>query len=554
MKKKTISLLLGSALIASMLFTGCGNQENSIANAETQTASSSETNIESASTESVEKLEKVSVTITAVRGDDSGKWEDMTLVQQLEDNASDYLEIEWLDWAASSKLEKTNLAMASGQYTDAMIGTWFFNGATTAKYAGEGILVPLEDYITEELTPNLYKIFEMRPEYKEALTAPDGHIYGLPHYDEPSKLARTVNETIVINTEWLEAVGKEMPTTTEELYEVLAAFRDAGDLNGNGVKDEIPMSFYYADIAFGAHIKGIHSLLGWFGVPGNQNGITQLDNGEVVFTGTQPEFKEAVQYLHRLYSENLLDKEIFTQSSSAYDAKIKAPEPTVGVYCVWSTANADQLYGEGVYEYMPVLSSPNGKEPKWAYRAAPITDSMAFFVTDKGADKLPQLMKWVDQFYDFKLAPQLRYGLEGKYIEEVSDYVYRTILDENGKEYTDDVKTADVPCGYSPTLILNDYYKKETQSVGDIQNAEVQEFYKDYLEPPFYYFNVWMTAEEADEASVLFADIGEHYRTHLARWVVEGGIEEEWDAYLAGYEKYNLDKYMDIKVLPEYRK
>ena len=29
-----------------------------------------------------------------------------------------------------------------------MIGTWFFNGATTAKYAGEGILVPLEDYIT----------------------------------------------------------------------------------------------------------------------------------------------------------------------------------------------------------------------------------------------------------------------------------------------------------------------------------------------------------------------------------------------------------------------
>ena len=160
MKKKTISLLLGSALIASMLFTGCGNQENSIANAETQTASSSETNIESASTESVEKLEKVSVTITAVRGDDSAKWEDMTLVQQLEDNASDYLEIEWLDWAASSKLEKTNLAMSSGQYTDAMIGTWFFNGATTAKYAGEGILVPLEDYITEALTPNLYKIFE----------------------------------------------------------------------------------------------------------------------------------------------------------------------------------------------------------------------------------------------------------------------------------------------------------------------------------------------------------------------------------------------------------
>lgn len=45
-------------------------------------------------------------------------------------------------------------------------------------------------------------------------------------------------EPFFINTVWLEKVGKEMPTTVEEFKDVLMAFRDAGDLNGNGLADE----------------------------------------------------------------------------------------------------------------------------------------------------------------------------------------------------------------------------------------------------------------------------------------------------------------------------
>ena len=44
-----------------------------------------------------------------------------------------------------------------------------------------------------------------------------------------------------INKNWLEKLNLAVPTTTEELKNVLIAFRD-NDPNGNGQKDEIPLS------------------------------------------------------------------------------------------------------------------------------------------------------------------------------------------------------------------------------------------------------------------------------------------------------------------------
>ena len=47
----------------------------------------------------------------------------------------------------------------------------------------------------------------------------------------------------LINKTWLDAVGKEVPTTVDEWVDCLRAFKEAGDLNGNGEADEVPYSF-----------------------------------------------------------------------------------------------------------------------------------------------------------------------------------------------------------------------------------------------------------------------------------------------------------------------
>ena len=77
---------------------------------------------------------------------------------------------------------------------------------------------------------------------------PDGHIYTLPKfgemgftYDGDGKEYQigAIPQFSAINTKWLEAVGMEMPTTVDELHDVLVAFKDK-DPNGNGQADEIP--------------------------------------------------------------------------------------------------------------------------------------------------------------------------------------------------------------------------------------------------------------------------------------------------------------------------
>ncbi len=553
MKKKTGSILLTGILLASAILSGCaGGKEEPKETKETKTAEAETGDVRTTDEKETEQaLEKVEVTIASGRADTYAKWEDMTVIKQLQENISDCLSIDWLDWPAAVAGEKINLAMNSGEYPDAMIGTWLLSTQDTANYAGQEIIVPLEDYITEELTPNLYALFEARPEYKEALKSPDGHIYALPSYNETTAKLRTINDTILINTEWLKAVGKEMPTTTEELYDVLVAFRDAGDLNGNGIADEVPMTCYYGTSSFGDHQYGLHSIIGWFGVCTNKIGITKRDNGEIVFPGIQPEWKEAVEYLHRLYYENLLDKEIFTMAKEAYSAKCKSQTPVAGVLVWWSSYAIDTAVGEGVYQYLPPLTSPNGEKPSWQYRNFPISDNLAFWVTDKGANKLPQLMKFIDQFYDQDLGVELALGVKGKYLEEVSENVYNQLTDAEGKAYSDEVKSADVPLKYSPFLLLKESYQTETETPGNLAGLEAMKVYGDYVEPEYTYLNAWLTGEESQELSILSVDIGEHYRRHLAEWVVNGGIEKEWDDYVAAYQNLELDKWIDIRITHE---
>ena len=61
----------------------------------------------------------------------------------------------------------------------------------------------------------------------------------------------TPTNLFMIYQPWLDALNLEMPETTEELYNVLVAFKTQ-DPNGNGEADEIPMSLLYGQAVFGA--------------------------------------------------------------------------------------------------------------------------------------------------------------------------------------------------------------------------------------------------------------------------------------------------------------
>lgn len=58
--------------------------------------------------------------------------------------------------------------------------------------------------------------------------------------------------------------------------------------------------------------------------------------------------------------------------------------------------------------------------------------------------------------------------------------------------------------------------------------------------------NVMFTQEELNRLSVISVDIMSFIQTKQAHWVTEGGIDKEWDEYLASLDKMGLKEYKSI--------
>ena len=87
-------------------------------------------------------------------------------------------------------------------------------------YGSQGILLPLEEYITPEIMPNLYALTQEDPSILKSITTPDGHIYSLPMI---SRNATSIwwQGPMWYNGTWLDKLNvKELPKTTDELYDL----------------------------------------------------------------------------------------------------------------------------------------------------------------------------------------------------------------------------------------------------------------------------------------------------------------------------------------------
>ena len=80
-------------------------------------------------------------------------------------------------------------------------------------------------------------------------TAPDGHIYSFPWIEQlgaGKEAIQAIGDIPYINKKWLDYLKLDVPTTTEELEQVLVAFRDNADKLEKKFNIEggvIPMSF-----------------------------------------------------------------------------------------------------------------------------------------------------------------------------------------------------------------------------------------------------------------------------------------------------------------------
>ena len=61
------------------------------------------------------------------------------------------------------------------------------------------------------------------------------------------------------------------------------------------------------------------------------------------------------------------------------------------------------------------------------------------------------------------------------------------------------------------------------------------------------YPRVFMTQEDLDKLAHIEADMKDYIYRKRSEWIVNGNIDQEWDAYKQELEKYGLSEYLTIK-------
>lgn len=538
--KRIVSMLVCAALFTTAL-TGCGGSKKN--------EEPSETNGTKTSANYFPLEKPITIKVAGVRGDASTPFADVAMFKELETKTN--VKIDWIDWPQSVQKEKRNLAFSSGDLPDALYGGWSLDKPDVVKYGGDGMLLDLTKYLNDKYMPNFSRILTAEQGLKSSISVPEGQVYVLPTLNKNG--LPSTNDTLVINTEWLNKVGKKKPTTIDELVDVLKAFKAAGDLNGNGKNDEIPMSFLYPMGTNDAN-SSAYGLMGFTGIPAqNKNSRMVIKDGKPAFFPALDEYKEYLKLLNKLHTEGLLDKEVFTMNTPAYNAKTQTKTPIVGVFSAWSAENINKSLPnfdttkDGVYQYLAPLKGSSGVEPKWGIRINALNSNLSFAVSAK--TKYPeQIVRWIDLAYSKENSINNYVGVVGKHIKSEGGNKYSNILKPDGKKFTDDEMSPDIPKKYAVAYVLEGDVEFTDKVVSAQDKIAADKIYGPYIEKNYVNDYVMSTVDEGNRMALLATDLFAQVDQMTAKFVTSGGIDAGWDAYIKQLKTLGLDEYVKIKT------
>lgn len=472
-----------------------------------------------------------------------GRYDETDMMLKLQ--ADTNVKIVWNMIPQASWKEKKNLIIASNELPDGFMGPTSLTADEAQQLGADGVLIPLEDLI-KQYAPNIQKVLDTNPTYKAQVTSPDGHIYALSSWQDMGFDSLSVS---IINKTWLDKLGLDMPRTTDEFYEVLKAFKE-NDMAGNG--KTVPFSFLYQESAdLNREVKReFEWIFLAFGVPETPTHIAIEDNGELIFTAAQEEWKEAVIYLHKLYSEGLIDKEIFSQDRTLLTNKIRTM--TVGTYTDYrlkSSMATEEIQGN--FAIMAPLAGPDG-EMRWLRAKAGMSDG-AFALTS--ACKNPEVaIRWLDNINSEENSIQMLYGMFKPEGYNASEALVPSSAAEG--KWTTSVRPSSIaandwpwsaPIGSSPVIVQKDTINKYIEGrANNIAKEEACAVYRPYLTAYPYNYPFRFTVEEIEQLNIIQTDLISYVFQTEAKWIAEGGIESDWDNYLKQLNNLGLEDYIKL--------
>lgn len=477
-------------------------------------------------------------------------YDDNQILNELAEEAG--ISIKW-NAQSDSLSEQVNIAIAGGTLPDAFQGVGFSNYELT-NYGEDGTFIDLTPYLTEEYMPNLVKILEENPEIVSAITMDDGGIYGLPAAEKMGTAAIgkdedysifTIPQFSMINKKWLDELGMEVPTTLDELHDVLEAFKEndmSAKVYGNEKGSTIPMSTGFDEWCWGQNI--FYAGFGFTNWPNEVcKDLVLNEDGTVDFVCASDNYRAALEYFHDWYAEGLMDTEMFSQDTTQLMAKCS--QGYVGVSTWWYIEELMGDYAED-YVFLPVLDGPDGTH-NVTVRTGGGTNSGQLSITSE-CQSPANLLKFYDLWYAPENVMQLQYGPKDVYFTgQNDDGVWLSVTDEEAKEKFG-VSAGELKSQYEvagPKLILSDYYQTtfELEPRAVERLTDLYDFWMPYVDSAVTYpIDCVFNADELETIDWYKTDFENAVAEQEGLWLRDGGLDDDsWAAYLSALESCGME-------------
>ena len=492
----------------------------------------------------------------AFAGDQVIDWTQNDMVKWIKDNYG--LEMECTYYPTDAWMNQLSLMLLTDELPDMIYNNTLANFTTIHSYGDEGYFLNFRDYL--DVMPNFKEHLEKYPEYAAFITAPSGAIYSMSRVN-PTGIVMDDSKA-QINTTWLKNVGKEIPTTLDELYDVLCAFRDQ-DANGNGdPTDEIPMS--YCNASAGSY-RLEWNIRAAYGIYSDQRSycLQADENNNVYIAETTEGYKDFLKYMHKLYSEGLLDSETYIQTNDEF--RSKQAQNIVGFGNDSSTMSLKSGLGEDTWDYcVSFQSDVTGKK---AYVLGTYWLNNPRLCVSATTEHAEELCKLIDYFLTSEGAEFSCMGLEGvnfDYVDTdlgIRKYDYTKYMTEAG--FADSVSylkekgiidsmfyllTFDYVQEYLNTLTdeqLEEFIAQDTDNTFRSTSTRVRALRASDLVKAFPTLNY--TEEQSNARKDIYTDIT-NYINNMKVQFITGVVDIDgyWDTFVETLNSQGLDTILAV--------
>lgn len=323
MKKRLLSLLL-VGVMASGLLVGCGQE----ASENKETAGKTEESVASKNDEASEENskypeylnldgyrpivnedEEITLRIAVLRtvGAETIPMEDLWFVKYLNENLN--INVEWDEWTYDNMSERKNLMLTGNDMPD-MVWNGSLGGDINQYGVDNEMFLPISDWVSEELTPNLYEQLS-DPSIYDHSKAKDGKVYAVSRksLERKGAYSSTPKYRVFIDSKFLNALGmEEAPDTLDGFVDFLREVKEL-DPASMGLEEIVPyvprgdkyFITWYLSTAFGWAPGGLLNDFIW-----------DETEQEVVIPYFQEKYLDYVRLLNTLYTEGLIHEDTYT--------------------------------------------------------------------------------------------------------------------------------------------------------------------------------------------------------------------------------------------------